>query len=120
VPNPYLPVDFPSVAYEPWTDLRWRDDIAALNLSFPYGPMPSLYAKKIRQGYYSSVSYVDSLIGDVLGGLKEYRLDSDTVVVFTGDHGMYLMYCTSILLLVISYSIQFTKNRMLLYLYLYK
>lgn len=86
-PDPYLPLHLPSVAYEPWTDLRWRDDIAALNLSFPYGPMPSLYARKIRQGYYASVSYIDSLIGELLQGVEEYGLRSNTVVVVTGDHG---------------------------------
>jgi hypothetical protein len=28
------------VAWNPWTDLREREDVAALNVSFPFGPMP--------------------------------------------------------------------------------
>jgi hypothetical protein len=28
------------VAWNPWTDLRERDDVAALNISFPFGPIP--------------------------------------------------------------------------------
>ena len=43
--DPFVPFNMPSVAYEPWTDIRWRDDISALNLSFPYGHMPNWYAK---------------------------------------------------------------------------
>ncbi|KAK3696695.1 hypothetical protein QZH41_013051 [Actinostola sp. cb2023] len=86
-PDPFLPLNLPPVAYEPWTDLRWRDDIAALNLSFPYGPMPSLYAKKIRQGYYASTSYIDSLIGDLLKGVDRYGFRENTVIAVIGDHG---------------------------------
>ena len=42
-PNPDLPPKLPPVAFEPYTSLREREDIAALNLSFPYGPMPKPY-----------------------------------------------------------------------------
>nr|CAD7463478.1 unnamed protein product [Timema tahoe] len=34
------PSALPTVAWNPWTDLRERDDIAALNLSFPFQPIP--------------------------------------------------------------------------------
>ncbi|PSN43846.1 Iduronate 2-sulfatase [Blattella germanica] len=34
------PFAMPTVAWNPWTDLREREDIAALNVSFPFGPMP--------------------------------------------------------------------------------
>jgi len=29
----------PTVAWNPWTDLREREDVAALNVSFPFGPI---------------------------------------------------------------------------------
>ena len=86
-PDPYRPYDMPPVAFEPWTDIRWRDDIAALNLSFPYGHMPDWYAKKIIQSYYAATSYVDSLIGDLLGALDDYGFGDNTIVSFIGDHG---------------------------------
>lgn len=35
-----MPEKLPSVAYNPWTDIRQRDDVEALNVSFPYGPLP--------------------------------------------------------------------------------
>ena len=85
--DPSLPLDMPPVAYEPWTDIRWRDDIAALNLSFPYDHMPDWYAKKIRQSYYAATSYMDSLVGELLKALDDYGHGSNTIVSFVGDHG---------------------------------
>lgn len=38
----YYPPGLPSVAWNPWTDIRRRDDIGYLNISFPYGRMPGL------------------------------------------------------------------------------
>lgn len=82
----------PSVAYEPWTDIRWRDDIAALKLSFPYARMPDYYAKQIRQSYYAATSYVDSLIGELLEALENYGFGKNTIVTFIGDHGTQLWF----------------------------
>lgn len=87
-PNRWLPKGLPSVAWNPWNDLRSREDIAALNVSFPYGPMPDYYARYIRQGYYAAMSYTDSLIGDLLATVD--RLFPDTIVAFIGDHGWSL------------------------------
>ena len=41
--NRQLPDKLPAVAWEPWTDVKEREDIAALNISFPYGAMPLSY-----------------------------------------------------------------------------
>lgn len=43
--------------------------------------------RSARHGYYGSVSYVDDLVGGVLQTLRETGLDSNTVVVFSTDHG---------------------------------
>ena len=86
-PFPNLPRNLPTVAYEPWTDLRWRDDIAALNLSFPYQPIPDLYARRIRQSYFAATSFVDSLLGQLLLALENFGFADNTIVVFLGDHG---------------------------------
>ena len=87
--DPLLPEAMPSVAYQPWTDIRWRDDIADLNLSFPYGYMPDLYARKIIQSYFAATSYLDSLIGELLDTLDEYGFANNTIVSFIGDHGKF-------------------------------
>lgn len=87
-PNRWLPKGLPPVAWNPWNDLRWREDIAALNVSFPYGPLPDFYARYIRQGYYAATSYTDSLIGELLTTVD--HLFPDTIIAFIGDHGWAL------------------------------
>lgn len=80
------PSDLPDVAWNPYNDLRERDDFKTLNVSFPYGPVPSEFAARLRQHYYASVSYVD----DLLGGILELVNFSNTIVVLTSDHGWSL------------------------------
>ncbi|KAK9393598.1 hypothetical protein NXF25_016050 [Crotalus adamanteus] len=89
-PDPAVPKGLPSVAYNPWMDLRRREDMAALNLSFPYGPIPEHFQRKIRQSYFASISYVDTLVGKLLNALDEAKLSHNTMVVFTADHGWSL------------------------------
>ncbi|EKD14775.1 uncharacterized protein L3040_004005 [Drepanopeziza brunnea f. sp. 'multigermtubi'] len=43
--------------------------------------------KRARRAYFGAVSYVDDCIGKLLETLKECRLDENTIVVFSGDHG---------------------------------
>ena len=43
--------------------------------------------KRARRAYYGAVSYVDDNIGKLLQTLKDCRLDQDTIIVFSGDHG---------------------------------
>jgi choline-sulfatase len=46
--------------------------------------------RRARHGYYAAVSYVDERIGSVLSALRATGLDSETIVVFTADHGEFL------------------------------
>lgn len=39
-PDPEVPDSLPAVAYNPWMDIRQREDVQALNISVPYGPIP--------------------------------------------------------------------------------
>lgn len=39
-PDPQVPLGLPPVAYNPWMDIRQREDVEALNLSVPYGSIP--------------------------------------------------------------------------------
>lgn len=80
------PIDIPDVAWNPYNDLRERDDFKALNVSFPYGPVPSEYAARLRQHYYAAVSYID----DLIGGILELVNFSNTIVVLTSDHSWSL------------------------------
>jgi choline-sulfatase len=43
-----------------------------------------------RHGYYSNISYVDDLVGQLLAALEATGKIDDTVIVFTSDHGDFL------------------------------
>uniref|UniRef100_A0A8D3BV18 Iduronate 2-sulfatase n=1 Tax=Scophthalmus maximus TaxID=52904 RepID=A0A8D3BV18_SCOMX len=89
-PDPSVPKSLPPVAYNPWTDVRKRDDVQKLNISFPYGPIPKDFQLQIRQHYYAAVSYVDAQVGRLLSTLDNLGLADKTMVVFTSDHGWSL------------------------------
>ncbi|KAH6936620.1 hypothetical protein HPB50_020344 [Hyalomma asiaticum] len=89
-PDHELPADLPPVAWNPWTDIRRRHDASLLNVSFPYGPLPVDFQKRIRQHYYAAVTYIDKQVGKVLAALDETGLRNDTLIVFIGDHGWAL------------------------------
>ncbi|XP_073710195.1 iduronate 2-sulfatase isoform X2 [Misgurnus anguillicaudatus] len=86
-PDPDVPKKLPDVAYNPWTDIRKREDVQALNVSFPYGPIPKDFQLQIRQHYFASVSYVDAQVGKILHTLDDLGLSKNTIVVFSSDHG---------------------------------
>lgn len=39
-PDPTFPQRLSQVAWNPWADIRQRDDVKMLNVSFPFGPLP--------------------------------------------------------------------------------
>lgn len=84
------PRGLPSVAWNPWTDLRERDDVKSLNVSFPFGPIPEHFQKLMIQSYYASVSYVDNLLGEVFAALEKKGMSGNTITLLTGDHGWAL------------------------------
>lgn len=53
-------------------------------------PIPADFAKKLRHGYYSCVSYTDAQVGRLLDALEKEGLAENTVVVLWGDHGWQL------------------------------
>ncbi|XP_024863161.1 iduronate 2-sulfatase isoform X2 [Kryptolebias marmoratus] len=85
-PDPDVPKLLPPVAYNPWTDVRKREDVQKLNISFPYGPIPKDFQLRIRQHYYAAVSYMDAQVGRLLSALDELGMTNSTMVVFTSDH----------------------------------
>ncbi|XP_014456476.1 iduronate 2-sulfatase isoform X1 [Alligator mississippiensis] len=89
-PDPWVPEELPPVAYNPWTDIREREDVQALNISFPYGPVPEDFQRLIRQSYFAAVSYLDTQVGLLLNALDDLKLSRKTIVVFTADHGWSL------------------------------
>ena len=49
--------------------------------------LPEEAIKRARRAYYGSCSYVDDQVGKLLKILKNCKLDENTVVIFSGDHG---------------------------------
>ena len=47
------------------------------------------FQKKIRQHYYSAMSYTDSRVGLVLEQLDKSGFADDTIIVLLGDHGTF-------------------------------
>ncbi|CAH0545961.1 unnamed protein product [Brassicogethes aeneus] len=80
--NRWRPSLLPTVAWNPWNDLRRRDDMKLLNISYPFGPMPDKTTKKIIQSYNTATTYIDDLIGKLIK-----HVDKNTITVITADHG---------------------------------
>ncbi|KAJ8911048.1 hypothetical protein NQ315_004695, partial [Exocentrus adspersus] len=83
--NRWRPSLLPDVAWNPWTDIRKRDDIKKLHVPFPYGPFPDQTVRQIIQYYNAATSYIDDLIGKLLS-----EVDENTIIIFTSDHGWSL------------------------------
>ena len=66
-PNDHLPAVFPEIAWSTFADLRGYADMIPLNdggnmFNKTYTPEK---VKSLRRAYYSAVSYIDSLVGEV-------------------------------------------------------
>ena len=72
-----------------------RDDIPkaseiAINTRANDMGMNDADKREALRGYYASISYMDSLVGEVLAELDRAKLTERTVVVFLSDHGWHL------------------------------
>lgn len=54
------------------------------------GPIESGARERAVRAYYGLVSFVDDLVGDVLGALEDCGEREDTLVIYTSDHGEML------------------------------
>jgi iduronate 2-sulfatase len=87
--NPFLPHDSPVMAMNSAYELKGCYDLEDT-------PHPSLgqldedTARRLKHGYYASVSYVDACFEKLMNGLDELGFGDDTIVVVWGDHGWKL------------------------------
>ncbi len=89
-PNPALPKDAPLMAINTMRELivSYHDFHDAPRPD--QGSLTEAQARRLKHGYYASVSYVDAQIGRLLDRLKELGLWENTIVVLWGDHGWKL------------------------------
>jgi iduronate 2-sulfatase len=78
------PKGSPSLAGTQWGELRKYTGMPRS------GPMPKDEAINLIHGYYACVSYMDALVGQVVGELERLGLRDDTVIILWGDHGWKL------------------------------
>ena len=64
----------------------YRERHAAMRI----GGLSSADILGMTRAYYASVAYMDSCVGRVLDLLRKHRLEDDTIVVYTSDHGEML------------------------------
>ena len=88
-PNPFVPKNAPIMASNVNRELRgYRDFNRAPS---PHeGSVSEGEARRLRHGYFASVSYVDAQIGRLLDELDRLGIRDNTIVVLWGDHGWKL------------------------------
>lgn len=57
---------------------------------YPKGAFSEAHQRELIHGYYAAVSFVDSLVGDLMAELEKTGEADNTIIVFWGDHGFHL------------------------------
>jgi len=78
------PENMPPVAASNWGELRAYTAIPQ------EGPVDETTMRLLIHGYYACVSFLDAMVGRLLGELDQLRLRQNTIVVLWGDHGWKL------------------------------
>lgn len=74
----------PSLALHNWKELRGYQDIPAT------GDLDRATIRRLINGYYACISFVDAQVGRVLDTLERSDAYYDTIVVLWSDHGFHL------------------------------
>lgn len=99
--NPNAPANMPPIAWSTSQELMSYSDMNKYNLPECLSNATAAMSGKecmvsendtmlLRQAYYTAISYMDSQVGRVINELSNQGLDSNTVIVFMGDHGWKL------------------------------
>jgi choline-sulfatase len=87
--QPAVPEDGPPMAINNMRELRGYSDFRDVPHPFD-GSLTEEDARRLKHGYYASVSYVDAQVGRLLDALDELGIADQTLVVLWGDHGWKL------------------------------
>ena len=89
--NPAASLSLPGIAWFRSFEIRGKKEYK--NYTDIWGmtqPLPDMVIREMRRAYYSTISYIDDLIGQLLQHLQDLGLADDTIVSFIGDHGFHL------------------------------
>ena len=87
--NSFLPRNSPDLAMNTMYELRDYFDFAGTD-DPREGALSEAQQRRLKHGYYASVSLIDAQVGRLLKQLDELGLRDDTIVVLWGDHGWKL------------------------------
>jgi len=87
--NPKLPDRAPAVAMNTMYELRDYMDFAATSPP-EQGALSEAQQRRLKHGYYASVSFIDAQVGRLLAELNRLELRENTIIVLWGDHGWKL------------------------------
>ena len=87
--NPFLPLGSPIMAMNSAYELKGCYDLEYV-LHPSVQQLSQTDSRRLKHGYYASVSFVDACFGKLLAGLSDLGLDQNTIVVVWGDHGWKL------------------------------
>jgi iduronate 2-sulfatase len=82
--NPFAPKGSPRKAMHNFGELRSYKGVPQK------GPVSDELAIKLKHGYFACISFVDAMIGRILGELDRLDMRKNTVIVLWGDHGWQL------------------------------
>lgn len=88
--NPNIPKNAPVHTLNSMYELRHYDGFNHIGHPTSTYRMSEDTVRKLRQGYYASVSYIDALLGDLITHLKALDLYDNTIIIVWGDHGWKL------------------------------
>ncbi|MEO1529934.1 MAG: sulfatase, partial [Planctomycetota bacterium] len=87
--NPFLPKNSPVMAMNSMYELRGCYDLEFVKHPSEF-TLDEPTARRLKHGYFASVSFVDACFGKLLAGLRDLGLAENTIVVLWGDHGWKL------------------------------
>ncbi len=87
--HPTAPADGPLMAINNMRELRGYSDFTGVLHPFD-GGLSEESTRRLKHGYYASVSYVDAQVGRLLDALDDSGLSENTIVILWGDHGWKL------------------------------
>jgi len=82
--NPFPPKGVPEVAMYNWNDMRHYYGVPKV------GPMSDEMSRDLKHAYYASITYVDTLMGQLIDELERLELRDKTIIIVWGDHGWQL------------------------------
>lgn len=88
-PYPWDTLPLPMSLPDETTDIPKQGIAKTNNITNSIGKYPD-NQKRMWQGYYASVEFMDDQVGRILNELDRLELTDSTAIIFTSDHGYHL------------------------------